>query len=266
MGGVEQDEDVRSPFTLILVMIVGFVVFCLVMLACAFYGIFVYRRKAARPATQEFLSTFAEQTGASQTPPGTFGMEFPDVNFCREIMRILCNQDGGERSRDSGITEEDYEMIDALTVLNLRKKELKTLKGIEFFTSLTQLDCAGNDLTELDVSRNTMLKQILCFGNQLTQLDVSNNAALVNLYCYNNLLTELDISKSTALETLNCANNRLTELDVSKNTALTGLHCFSNYMDPDPDVSVPHWRAHWSDPGTSWDGSAFQFFPQNAQT
>lgn len=34
---------------------------------------------------------------------------------------------------------------------------IKDLKGIGFFTELTDLECSDNDLTQLDVSRNTKL-------------------------------------------------------------------------------------------------------------
>ena len=289
-GSIELDENVVSPFTMILFMIVGFVLFCIVMLFCAFYAIIVKKRKAALMGTGDMYASvdyeqqgdthadpaentlvanvgifdvFAQQEQQTVVIPATFGAEFPDSVFGKGVVRILNNRDGGERSFSSYISDDDKKNLAAMTTLNLRKKDIKSLIGIKYFTSLIQLDCANNKLTELDISQNTMLRQVLCFGNRLTELDVSANAALVNLYCYNNLLEELDVSKNLELETLNCANNRLKELDISKNPVLSGFHCYSNYMDSNPDVSVPDWRTRWSSPGTSWDGSAFQFFPQN---
>ena len=265
---IDQAGNATSPFTMILFMIIGFVIFCLVIIACAFYAIFVRRKRKVRHAIEEYEDVYddvfeeQEQTQA-HAMPGTFAMEFPDTNFCNEVLRILNNQDGGGRADSSHVTEYDLEILAEVPVLNLRKKDIKSLKGVEYFSSLTRLDCANNKLKELNLSFNTKLKQILCFGNQLTELDVSKNVELVNLYCYSNRLREMDLSKNAAMETLNCANNLLKELDISANAALTGFHCFSNYMDPDPNVSVPDWQSRWSDPGTSWDGSPFQFFPQN---
>ncbi|MBQ7009237.1 MAG: leucine-rich repeat domain-containing protein, partial [Ruminococcus sp.] len=43
-----------------------------------------------------------------------------------------------------------------------------------------------NQLTSLDVSKNTALTYLDCDDNQLTSLDVSKNTALEELYCYNN--------------------------------------------------------------------------------
>ena len=96
--------------------------------------------------------------------------------------------------------------------------------------TVTVLHCSGNQLTTLDVSKNTALKWLYCYNNQLTALDVSKNTALTRLYCNNNQLTALDVSKNTALTGLYCNNNQLTALDVSKNTALTGLYCYNNQL------------------------------------
>ena len=138
---------------------------------------------------------------------------FPDDNF-REY---LLDQDYGQ---DGVLTETEIMFIDDMDVYDM---EISSLQGIEYFTALTVLDCEENELTTLDVSKNTALKQLYCGDNYLTSLDVSNNVALVYLDCYCNELTSLDVSKNTALESLDCDENKLTTLDVSKNTALKSL-------------------------------------------
>ena len=114
--------------------------------------------------------------------------------------------------------------------LNLYNKNVSDLTGIEHLIELTRLDCSGNQLTSLDVSKNTALTSLSCSGNQLTSLDVSKNTALWDLYCGGNQLTSLDVSKNTALTSLSCSGNQLTSLDVSKNTALWDLYCGGNQL------------------------------------
>ena len=97
-------------------------------------------------------------------------------------------------------------------------------------TALTTLSCSYNQLTALDVSQNTALTSLYCGNNQLTALDVSQNTALTELYCFENQLTALDVSKNTALTMLSCSSNQLKALDVSKNTALTSLLCGMNQL------------------------------------
>ena len=95
---------------------------------------------------------------------------------------------------------------------------------------VTELYCSYNQLTALDVSKNTALKGLFCYNNQLTALDVSKNTALTTLSCSNNQLTALDVSGNTALTELDCFNNQLTTLDISQNTALTTLYCSKNQL------------------------------------
>ena len=60
-----------------------------------------------------------------------------------------------------------------------------------------------------------------CYSNQLTTLDVSKNTALTELYCYSNQLTTLDVSKNNALDTLDC----------SVNPTVTNISVASSYSD-----------------------------------
>ena len=148
---------------------------------------------------------------------------FPDENF-RVILTIFVFGVGGY------IDEEDYPTTLDVSSRDVEFWPVKSLRGIEFFAKLTSLNCNFDQLTELDVSKNTALTSLSCAGNQLTELDVSNNTALTSLSCGGKQLTELDVSNNTALTSLSCGGSQLTELDVSNNTALTYLDCRSNQL------------------------------------
>jgi len=120
--------------------------------------------------------------------------------------------------------------VSGITKVNVYNKGISDLSGIEYFTAMDSLFCDNNQLTTLDVSKNTALTVLVCGDNQLTTLDVSKNTALTWLGCGSNQLTTLDVSKNTALTMLQCYFNQLTTLDVSKNTALTRLECYSNQL------------------------------------
>ncbi len=145
---------------------------------------------------------------------------FPDAYFRNWVLR----QDYG---KDGVLTDEE---IAGVTKISAGSRNLQSLKGIEFFTALTSLDCSRNLLTSLDLSKNTALKELICYANNLTSLDVSECTALTSIQCYGNQLTSLDVSKNTALTTLDCRYNQLTALDVSKNNTLTMLGCSSNKL------------------------------------
>jgi hypothetical protein len=55
----------------------------------------------------------------------------------------------------------------------------------------------------------TNFKLLDCSENQLTSLDVSKNTALTELHCGSNQLTSLDVSKCSKLKTLDVRNCKL---------------------------------------------------------
>ena len=146
---------------------------------------------------------------------------FPDENF-----RTVVNQYDGDRDGVLSSAE-----LSDVTWINCADHGITSLKGIEYFSALTELDCFENQLSSLDVSRNTKLIRLACSDNQLTALDVSKNTALEQLYCYNNQLTALDVSKNAALKKLVCySSNQLTALDLRQNQNLRHLTCYGNEL------------------------------------
>jgi len=145
---------------------------------------------------------------------------FPDEHFRAWILKQSYGLDG-ELSRP------EIAMITSIRVIN---QKVSDLTGIELFTALKELSCRSNQLTTLDLSKNTALKELRCSDNQLTALDLSKNTALESLLCDGNKLTTLDLSKNTALKNLFCSYNQLTTINVSKNTALEYLYCFDNQL------------------------------------
>ena len=146
---------------------------------------------------------------------------FPDDNFIAYV-ELGCDKD-----HDGTLSQDE---LNRVTELYVDHANIKDLTGIELFPNLDKLDCKYNNLTRLDVSKNTKLTKLYCESNQLTGLDLSKNTALTELDCALNQLTGLDLSKNTALTELNCQDNQLTSLDLSKNTALTKLYCALNQL------------------------------------
>ena len=166
------------------------------------------------------------QTAASEVVD--FTAQF-DPDFAKKLQEL------GHISDAENITSADMEKIAAITSLDVAGSydnpgTLTSLRGIEYFESLTFLKCDYNSLELLDVSENTALTFLKCDSNQLTTLDVSANTALTYLYCHSNQLTTLDVSANTALTTLSCSSNSLTKLDVRQNTELMNLSCSSNSL------------------------------------
>lgn len=125
----------------------------------------------------------------------------------------------------------DLASVQALTSVDLNGiGSVQDLSGIEFFTSLTYLNVAGNSIESVDLTSNLLLFYLDVSQNSLTSLDLSNNTKLGSLTVSENSLTSLDLTNLVELEILRCNSNQLTELDVTKNTLLTELSCNSNSL------------------------------------
>ena len=175
-------------------------------------------------------------------------VEINSTNFPDKVFRDYVKKWFDKAPRDGKLSERELEQV---TMIDLSRRGVSSLKGIEYFTNLKDLWCDENNLTNLDVSKNPNLTRLYCDNNQLTSLDVSHNTELTLLDCgfnqlthldvsknpklyylnfYKNNLTKLDISKNTKLYILLCGFNQLTSLDVSKNPKLAGLYCNNNNL------------------------------------
>lgn len=143
---------------------------------------------------------------------------FPDANFRNYLLAQSYGKDGF-------LTSEE---INNIKEINVRYKEIASLKGIEYFTSLKNLDCANNNLKSLDLSKNTSLYDLFCIENQITEIDLSNNLNLAILFCSSNKLTSIDVSKNTKLFSIHCDDNTISSIDISNNSYLHDLRCDNN--------------------------------------
>ena len=108
-----------------------------------------------------------------------------------------------DTNRDSQISVNEAKRVRGLDLYNYETHEsfnVLSMPEIKYFTALEYLDCYGNQLTSLDLSKNPALFYLDCEECQLTSLDLSNNTALTDLSCGGNPLETLIIS--SPLETL----------------------------------------------------------------
>ena len=118
----------------------------------------------------------------------------PDQNFEQILIDL-----GYDDTLDGYI--EDSSML-SVTQLDLSNKQITDFTGLEEFINLTDLNLSGNTITSLP----------LVNLNQLTTLDLSNTG-----------LTELDLSQNNGLTNLDLSNNSFTQLDLSQNNNLLTL-------------------------------------------
>ncbi len=142
---------------------------------------------------------------------------FPDNNFRTYVATFDTDGDGTLSQTE----------IKKVKSINVEKKSIAQLDGIEFFTAITSLKCDNNNLTSLDLSSNTKLKTLSCQANSLTSLNVVGCTALEKMYCQTNQLVSLTVA-STALTELYANNNSLTSVDITGCPNLATLRLYRN--------------------------------------
>lgn len=161
-------------------------------------------------------------SGASAWAVEINAENFPDDNFRAYLI-------------NKGITS-----VETVTVLDVSGRNISSLEGIEYFTSLTKLICSDNSLGSLDLSRNTELKVLYCSNNELTYLDLSQNTKLEELTCYDNKLPMLDLSNNKSLTGYKNFSGQdivLQEVDRTGNAEYPYSLNLNNYSDYLGDVS-----------------------------
>ncbi len=138
---------------------------------------------------------------------------FPDANFRSYISSYLDDDQNGCLS---------YEEYDDITFIDVSYMEIASLAGIEYFTNLETLYCNCNQLTDLDLSKNTWLTQLDCEGN------VYDITLVGNTFDLSTLPETFDLDKVTFWINASADGNILT---VDEPTALIGYTYDTGYQE-----------------------------------
>ncbi|MDR2423429.1 MAG: Ig-like domain-containing protein [Prevotellaceae bacterium] len=198
------------------------------------------------------LCTLLPKTGSTQT---NITAAFTDANFRSKVYDAI------GKTAPAPILDTD---VAGITGLFVWWAHISNLSGIQHFVNLEELECYGNQLTEMDVSQLKKLKTLSCYGNQLTSLNVSGLTNLQRLDCSENQLMSLSVSGLTKLEDLQCYENQLTSLNVSGLTKLEDLNCSNNLMRSTTDVTGWKENKGWIfNPQTTTDDITAAFTDDN---
>lgn len=161
------------------------------------------------------------QVYGADAPVAIDETNFPDEIF-REYVKDNIDTDG-----NGGLSVSEMESVKDIDISG---RGLTDLTGVEYFDNLEYLRCCNNQLSSLDVSRNTALKELICYNNQISSLDVSYNVALKELWCGGNQISSLDVEQNVDLVKLVCSENQISSLDVDRNVKLEALVCYGNRL------------------------------------
>lgn len=172
----------------------------------------------------------------------------PNLNPEEDIFLQFCIENF-DLDGDGAVSQ--YE-ADKVTSINCADMEIVRLTDIGKFSNLSTLDCSGNKLVALDLSKNRHLTSVNCKRNSslrtlsvggcnelrtldcsycpLSSLNLSSATALQSVDCSNNSLSTLNVGGCSALRTLDCSYNKLKTLDLSKTTGIVTVNCKRNSL------------------------------------
>lgn len=157
----------------------------------------------------------------------------PDDNFEQALIDL-----GYDDVLDNYVLTNNIDVVESLVIID---KGITDLTGIEDFKSLVYLKTSdgvldyklnenANQITSIDVSKNTNLEYLDLGENKLKSLDISKNPNLTYLEIHFNEISTLDLSSNPKLELLSAGFNQLKTLDLYKNKNLINLQVFSNQL------------------------------------
>lgn len=221
-------------------------------------GIITYEH-IIRPALYLNVQTMNVKEIVDETPrTGDKYIELNEENFPDESFRkIVTNRYDQDKDGYLSKTETEY-----VLEMKLRKTEIKSLKGIKYFTSLEKLEVSQNNLTgtvdlssmdrlvslkmyrnlgkdaiNIDLNFDTNLKMIICNNCHIADVDVFGCFKLKEMEFYSDEIKSIDIRTCFDLEKLELTDNELTNIDLSYNKKLKELRCAKNHLE-DIDLSV----------------------------
>lgn len=118
----------------------------------------------------------------------------------------------------------------SVMTISCPNRSIRSLKGIEYFTALRELDCHSNQIDSIDVSGNSMLTHLFCYDNLLKTLALGEKPILAELDYGNNLLRQIDLSGCPELRRLSSNSNQFTSIDISNNRVLEYFDCCINIL------------------------------------
>lgn len=158
----------------------------------------------------------------------TFKEAVPDENFRKFINEKFFQKDLKDDSTFTKVMQET--LAEYKEELDVSSLGIVNLKGVEYFTGITELDCSHNNLQLLDISTMKQLKNLDVSYNNLLDITLPKDSALEVLDCSNNNLAMLNLAGFEKVEDLDCSNNKIALLNVAGLYKLKFLDCSDNVL------------------------------------
>lgn len=173
-----------------------------------------------------------------------------EINFKDSslLKALLSHNPAIDLNNDFKIDRDEAQKVKSL---ELNNKNISSVQGLEFFTSIENLQLQDNQIDTLIISDFNFLKNLNCRTNKMNYLLVNNCAFLdeliagqnelkdflvtncpniTTIYLQENLLKDVFLQNLVKLNNLVITDNQISWIDLSKNPNLFQLHIDMNKL------------------------------------
>jgi Leucine-rich repeat (LRR) protein len=165
----------------------------------------------------------------TSTTFNTISTQFPDPVLAKEVANLL------NKSVNDRITQGD---IDKILEINLEKKGITSIEGLEVFKNLVNILLPNNQITKID-SKNvpTNVQYISLYNNKITSFHLNDHPKLYTIALAFNNVSDFKISNIPNLEILDLVDSKITSLSLSDYPKLDSLSLSNNNLLSDLRLS-----------------------------
>jgi uncharacterized repeat protein (TIGR01451 family) len=119
---------------------------------------------------------------------------------------------------------------EAITVLEIEFEDISSISGIEAFSNLNRLKLGHTLIESADLTNNLSLSSVNLADNELTEVNVAGLPQLKELVLRNNGLMDLELGNLPNLEELDAENNHLSSIDLAGLSKMQDLNLDENEL------------------------------------
>lgn len=163
-------------------------------------------------------------------------VNIPDANFKAQLLGSNTDNEIAyangtflkiDANSDGEIQETEAAAVDSL---NIFSAQIADLSGLGNFVNLKKLNCAGNQISAVDLSNLSLLKFLDISNNQLAALDISSLSSLVKVNASANLITNFTAGSNNNLKRLDLGGNALSTVNLNGMNQLVELKINANQL------------------------------------
>ncbi len=128
------------------------------------------------------------------------------------------------------ITTISFTSLPLLQKFNIGGNQLTGTFNFSSFSNITEIYCAGNSLTSINVLGLSQLTSLDCSSNFLTSIDVGGLSNLITFYCNFNSGVSLNMTGLTNLKYFSCNHCNYNELNIPNIPTLLSIDCSFNNL------------------------------------